>query len=97
MSEVGALVKEHIKSSVLDSGELKIIIREPKGNAWVGQHGPGLRGMVWGRERQGTILKPQDGKTFREKHVVRGEERHQRRVGHGRGLGKEEGPEWTKD
>lgn len=54
----------------------------------VGQHGSGLRGMVWGSERQGTILEPQDGKTFQEKHVVRGEESHQRRVGQGRGLGK---------
>lgn len=34
MSEVGTLVKKHIKSSVLDSGELEILLREPKGNAW---------------------------------------------------------------
>lgn len=63
----------------------------------VGQHGSGLRGMVWGRERQGTILKPQDGKTFQEKHVVRGEESQQRRVGQGRRLGKEEEAKRTKD
>lgn len=53
--------------------------------------------MVWGRERQGTILKPQDGKTFQEKHVVRGEESQQRRVGQGRRLGKEEEAKRTKD
>lgn len=51
MSEVGALVKEHIKSSVLDSGELEIIIREPKGNAW------GLGSMDLGSEEWSGVEK----------------------------------------